>query len=350
MLGPVYFELVQAVHKAKSFEEIVSLLGEKVPVIVDADEAIILEVTVDGLSAVHGSGRRAEQVRDHIAFANEHRAGYPEALREMWEGRGDLNFAISDHISVKDYQDLPYIKKIHGSDAPSDSLYGMLFPCASRFAYLSCSRSEGVFSPEQRERFDAVVMALRGVFGRLASDGFQNQVRARAMATDAQLVLFIVRKDGEVIPLNHAAVRRSESWWPEDEAAFQLDASKHEEIKKQMAESWDNPIHSHWSHVELDLGGGLLPFELLATCEGEGLLMLGNPSTGAELLDLLSNRQREIMHWIAEGKSSAEVGIILGISHRTVEKHLEAVFRRFGVENRIAAVRRYLEMTGKTLV
>lgn len=349
MLGPVYFELVQAVHKARSFEEIVSLVGEKVPVIVGAEEAIVLEVTSKGLSAVHGAGRRADQLRSHIAFANDYSDAYPEALRDMWQGRGDLNFAVSDHLSVQEYQNLPYIRKIHGSDAPSDALYGMLLPCAFRFAYMSCSRSDGVFSPEQRERFDAVVMAIRGVMGRLASDGFQNQVRARAMATDSQLVLFVVRKDGEVIPLNHAAVRRSESWWPEDEAAFQLDPSKHEEIQKQMMESWDNPIDSHWFHVDLDLGGGMLPFELLPTCEGGGLLMLGNPTTGSELLDLLSNRQREIMHWIAEGKSSAEVGIILGISHRTVEKHLEAVFRRFGVENRIAAVRRYLEMTGKTL-
>jgi DNA-binding CsgD family transcriptional regulator len=50
------------------------------------------------------------------------------------------------------------------------------------------------------------------------------------------------------------------------------------------------------------------------------------------------------MDWIAEGKTSAEVGTILQISSRTVEKHLEAVFNRFGVDNRVAAVRMYLDL------
>lgn len=59
---------------------------------------------------------------------------------------------------------------------------------------------------------------------------------------------------------------------------------------------------------------------------------------------VLTKRQREIMDWIAEGKTSAETAIILDISPRTVEKHLEAVFQRLGVENRIAAVRRFLDL------
>ena len=65
---------------------------------------------------------------------------------------------------------------------------------------------------------------------------------------------------------------------------------------------------------------------------------------------LLTRRQREIMEWIAEGKTSAETAIILDISPRTVEKHLEAIFQRLGVENRITAVRRYLELLSGQLV
>ncbi len=70
------------------------------------------------------------------------------------------------------------------------------------------------------------------------------------------------------------------------------------------------------------------------------------PSSEEALSALLTGRQREIMDWIAEGKTSSETAIILNISPRPVEKHLEAVFQRLGVENRIAAVRSFLELKG----
>jgi DNA-binding CsgD family transcriptional regulator len=41
--------------------------------------------------------------------------------------------------------------------------------------------------------------------------------------------------------------------------------------------------------------------------------------------------------WIARGKSNRDIGEILGISPRTVNKHLEQVFMKLGVENRASA-------------
>ncbi|MDH4329057.1 MAG: LuxR C-terminal-related transcriptional regulator [Nitrospira sp.] len=52
----------------------------------------------------------------------------------------------------------------------------------------------------------------------------------------------------------------------------------------------------------------------------------------------LSRRETEILSWVAQGKSNAEIGTILGISSRTVQKHLERIYSKLGVENRHAAV------------
>jgi DNA-binding CsgD family transcriptional regulator len=52
----------------------------------------------------------------------------------------------------------------------------------------------------------------------------------------------------------------------------------------------------------------------------------------------LSKREVEILGWVAQGKSNPEIGVILGISHRTVQKHLERIYIRLGVENRHAAM------------
>lgn len=62
-------------------------------------------------------------------------------------------------------------------------------------------------------------------------------------------------------------------------------------------------------------------------------------SSADRLLHLgLTPRERDVLRWLAQGKSSSEIAIILNISVRTVSKHLERVYLRLGVENRHAAV------------
>ena len=41
--------------------------------------------------------------------------------------------------------------------------------------------------------------------------------------------------------------------------------------------------------------------------------------------------------WIARGKSNRDIGEILGLSPRTVNKHLEQIYQKLGVENRASA-------------
>jgi len=51
----------------------------------------------------------------------------------------------------------------------------------------------------------------------------------------------------------------------------------------------------------------------------------------------LTSREAEVLLWISRGKSNRDIGEILAISPRTVNKHLEQVFVKLGVENRAAA-------------
>jgi DNA-binding CsgD family transcriptional regulator len=54
----------------------------------------------------------------------------------------------------------------------------------------------------------------------------------------------------------------------------------------------------------------------------------------------LTSREAEVLLWISRGKSNREIGEILNISPRTVNKHLEQVFVKLGVENRASAAAR----------
>jgi len=52
----------------------------------------------------------------------------------------------------------------------------------------------------------------------------------------------------------------------------------------------------------------------------------------------LTPREAEVLAWVAQGKTNRETGMILGLSTRTVQKHLERVFTKLGVESRTAAI------------
>jgi DNA-binding response OmpR family regulator len=51
----------------------------------------------------------------------------------------------------------------------------------------------------------------------------------------------------------------------------------------------------------------------------------------------LTTRESEVLTWIAKGKSNRDIGEILGLSARTVNKHLEQIYIKMGVENRASA-------------
>lgn len=51
----------------------------------------------------------------------------------------------------------------------------------------------------------------------------------------------------------------------------------------------------------------------------------------------LTHRESEVLLWIAKGKANRDIGEILGLSARTVTKHLEQIYVKLGVENRASA-------------
>ncbi|MFO1396891.1 MAG: LuxR C-terminal-related transcriptional regulator [Burkholderiales bacterium] len=64
------------------------------------------------------------------------------------------------------------------------------------------------------------------------------------------------------------------------------------------------------------------------------------PGAGSCESGLLSPREREVLDWVGAGKTDLQAAAILGISVRTVQKHLEHVYVKLGVEGRTAAVMR----------
>lgn len=52
----------------------------------------------------------------------------------------------------------------------------------------------------------------------------------------------------------------------------------------------------------------------------------------------LTSREIEVLKWSAEGKTAAEVALILNVKIRTVNFHISSAIRKMGVSNKISAV------------
>ncbi len=89
--------------------------------------------------------------------------------------------------------------------------------------------------------------------------------------------------------------------------------------------------------------GRQLHLSLLSTTgEGEFLFRIASEDSSDKEAVLrrqfaLTVREAEVLLWIAQGKSNRDIGEILGLSPRTVNKHLEQIYTKLGVENRASA-------------
>jgi DNA-binding NarL/FixJ family response regulator len=58
----------------------------------------------------------------------------------------------------------------------------------------------------------------------------------------------------------------------------------------------------------------------------------------------LTRREAEVLLWVAQGKSNADIATITGTSEKTVKNHMTHIFEKLGVEGRNAATVRALEV------
>ena len=98
--------------------------------------------------------------------------------------------------------------------------------------------------------------------------------------------------------------------------------------KSQAASLRDNP------QLRLHYMGELAPGELLLRLAKDAGTSLP-PEFSSELG--LTTREGEVLAWLSKGKTNRDIAQILGLSPRTVDKHLEQIYAKLGVENRTAA-------------
>jgi DNA-binding NarL/FixJ family response regulator len=132
-------------------------------------------------------------------------------------------------------------------------------------------------------------------------------------------------------------------------------------VDAQRRLAWRSPQAQRWIEAHFGAGGEAACIAWLGTGEraapdgralvarplgdiglGETMWLLSPQAAGEAAPSRLASaaltpRETEVLSWIAKGKTNRDVAEILGMSPRTVNKHLEHVFEKLGVETRAAA-------------
>ncbi|MCG4259409.1 response regulator [Acetobacter senegalensis] len=101
--------------------------------------------------------------------------------------------------------------------------------------------------------------------------------------------------------------------------------------------------HSLTMRQTIEVADGVIECVLMGTMDDSinaVSLLLKRPGDEERLLETrlgLTVREAQVLLWISKGKSNRDVSIILNISPRTVNKHLEQIFVKLGIENRTSA-------------
>lgn len=130
--------------------------------------------------------------------------------------------------------------------------------------------------------------------------------------------------------------------WRSPQAALWLQTIDNDATEGRLPEAVYAALGGDTSQVLFTLAGVQLSVRNMGRVGmGETMLLLEQRSANAAPSRLahaaLTPRETEVLSWLAKGKTNRDIGDILGMSHRTVNKHLEHVFEKLGVETRAAA-------------
>jgi DNA-binding CsgD family transcriptional regulator len=278
------------------------------------------------------------------AFAHQH----PIITRQM--NKQDLSvLKISDFLSREAFHQLELYTDVYRPLGVEYQISAALHTKQNQITAFALSRRSHDYSNRDRtvlEHFRAqLLVALQNL--RVAD-------QMRQVATDASLAmhqhsLATVTASQEGRILNHTGAALD---WIGPCPNGKLPAEMLNWAQRRLAGSRDlrikePPLLLNRAHGELSIQ--MVP----STISGQMVLSLRlDPSRdwlkNSTALNL-SPRQFEVAWWISEGKTNADIARILGISPRTVHKHVENIFQRLGVETRVGVILRLLKKSAPSI-
>ncbi len=269
-----------------------------------------------------------------------HMAEHP-VLRRYVETRDGRSLRISDFISDRQFRQTGLYREHYVPLGCDQVLAIFLDVPAPRAIGVGLHRGGPAFTDREQLLLELLRPHLRQAHRNAVAF---TTLRRRFDLLMSQLAAYVVSTDrhGHIRFATGDAVERLEGYLGHEREPgrlpAELEAWRAEQLARLRAND-DVPTHLEpfvresaakrlvVRHLLDDDGSLLLIEELPLAIDGEALRGLG-----------LTRREAEVLSLVAAGKSNAHVSDALGVSLRTVEKHLEHVYAKLGVESRAAAV------------
>ena len=212
------------------------------------------------------------------------------------------------------------------------------------------NRSHRDFADRERAVLDAIRHPLAAIYRNLVvcENAGVGLTCISQLAADGGWHMMRVTLAGRILDASPAAVRLLGRFFPDHASARTLPAMLLAWFARSRNWGLERAAIDHGqpftlSHLGMGLTVHFVPDRERASA-GYLLMRCHRVDVSADHLAELpvTGREREVLALVAAGKTNREIAAVLAISARTVQKHLEHVFQKLGVETRTAAAIRAL--------
>lgn len=336
---------LQDLYIVRNQTQFISHVLQTLHAIIECDLISYTEIDFKNESVMYNWGPDNPTLRESLRPALERTGHQHPAVPYLLRTNGKQSVQISDFVSQRAYKRLDIYQDFFKHVDTNYQVATLITVRPSFMVPVCFNRKHRDFVTEDRVQLDLLrphlLLASRNA---QAVTHMQNQLtilnqtmednhQALISVTDTGRIRFMTPHAMQLLKHYGVSTHRTRGWLP----TRIRDWLSHELVRLgslTLVPTPPQPLH-------IEGAEGSLIIHYLRT--GSNLLLVINEQftrhSAANLAQLgLSRRETEILGWVAHGKTNPEIGIILGISRRTVHKHLERIYSRLGVENRHAAI------------
>jgi DNA-binding CsgD family transcriptional regulator len=252
--------------------------------------------------------------------------------------------AISDFLSAREFHRTSLYNEFYRPLGIEDQMALTLRIENDDIVALTFNRSRRNFSMRERELLNLLQPHLRQAYlNATALAELQSQIAAHGALFEQMAGAVVLLSPAGRITFCSA---QAALWLREYFVAEHRPSPLPQAVRRWLASARQNPA----APLRVRRGDRSLLVRCLTERGGARVLLLSEESATTPLRALqtlgLTARQAEVLFYLAQGESNAQIAARLCISPHTAKRHLEAVFDRLGVRSRAAATRRALQVLG----
>lgn len=341
-------DCVHTLHACADLGALQEQMIEDLPKLIASDITALTEVDVARRHGVSISNPSNVDILKMMPAFQAHLHEHPVVMHCNRTGAiGPL--AISDFLSRSDYRRLGIYNELYRILGVEDQMALSLHPGGSLMVGLSFSRKGWGFSRRDRDVLELLSPHIVQAYQNVAA---LSEIKTHAADSEdilEHLPYGIIKlgKTGRPERITTTARKLIERFFAaEGRGSHGVPDALLRWVRAGNDDRERSPASSNSLVVQKE--GSSLIVRLVHGGDAQCLLLLFEQNTASQRDAVLkrlgfTSREAEVIHWVIQGKTSPQIGIILSISTRTVHKHLERVFQKLNVETRTAAITRVLD-------